>query len=609
MAFFAHHAGTADLLRSNGQEVRALVRIPDHVRFDEGFLRTEPDNEEVLIPLEERIRRDGFVWYDAPLHPNPAGPVTLYAFKFLVGDRQIWLGERGLEPSFPERAVHFRWVPSYRPATWLWRQIFYQIFVERFRDGDPANNPHDGAWHYAGRPIVAKAWNELPDRRQGAREFYGGDLDGVTEALGYLEDLGATALYLNPIFTSPSSHKYDTTDYEHVDRHFGGDEAYLRLRDATSRRGMKIVLDAVVNHTSERHPWFDRYDEHGGGAYANPDAPTRDYYVFADPSDPETYVGWYGVRTLPVLDFSSENVQRVVYRDDDSILRRWLREPYAADGWRFDVIHMLGEGAGAANNHDHVRAFRRAVREENPEAYLLGEFFFEAERWLQGDQLDGAMNYFGFASPMLAFLADVDFRGHPARADAAELDRLLQRARAPLPFPIQLSQLNLLDSHDTPRFLTRVGGDRARMRLAVTALFTYIGVPCIYYGDEIGMEGGADPDCRRTFDWNEDAWDHELRDLYHMLARLRTGSAALQRGAQRTLFAAGDVYVYARILRDEIVTVILNRGDAARIELRLGDLSPIARYRDALSGESFEVTDRVCAVDTPAWTARILVAV
>lgn len=606
MPISAHHAGTPDLLRLDGGEVRALVRIPEGVAFDRAFLRTEPDNEERLTPLEEHARRDGFAWWGAVLEPDPASSATLYAFKFVLPDRQVWLSERGLEPALPERAAHFRWVPGYRPAEWVWRQVFYQIFVDRFRDGDPTNNPETGDWTYEGRPIVAKAWDELPDRRQGAREFYGGDLQGVVEALDYLEDLGVTALYLNPVFASPSSHKYDTVDFGRVDPHFGGDEALARLRRALDEREMKLVLDAVVNHTSERHPWFDRYDEHGGGAYTHPDAATRSYYSFVDPSEPESYVGWHGVRTLPVLDFGSEGVQRAVYGDQDAILRRWMRPPYRADGWRFDVVHMIGEGAGARENRRHVRAFRSAVRLENPEGYLLGEFFSEATRWLQGDQLDGAMNYFGFTSPILAFLAGVDHRGHPTAIDAGELDRLLVRARAPLPFPIQLSQLNLLDSHDTPRFLTRVGGDLARMELGATALFTYIGVPCVYYGDEVGVEGGADPDCRRTFPWNEDRWNRRLRDTYRHLAGLRARSAALQRGAQRTLLAHGDVYAYARVLRDEVVAVVLNRGAEATVELPLGSFSPVVEYRDARLDDRSKVQEGRVRVTVPAASARVL---
>ena len=608
MEFIAHHAGTADLLRFDGQEVRVLVRVPERIRFDHAWLRTEPHNEEHLTRLEERFRRDGFVWYDAPLAIDPSSPITLYAFKFVAGRRQIWLSERGIEPAVPERAVQFRFVPGYRPAEWVWGQVFYQIFVDRFRDGDPSNNPRDGAWIYEGRPIVAKRWGELPDHRQGAREFYGGDLDGVTDALPYLAELGVTALYLNPVFASPSSHKYDTTDFGVVDPHFGGDDALARLRAALSARGMRLVLDAVVNHTSERHPWFDRYGEHGGGAYGDGTAQTRAFYTFRDPAQPESYAGWNGVRTLPVLDFAAPGVQRAVYAAEDAILRRWLRPPYAADGWRFDVVHMIGEGDGATNNHQHVRAFRAAVRAERRDAYLLGEFFFEAERWLQGDQLDGAMNYYGFTLPLLAFLAGRDHRDHPASIDAAELDRLLVRARAPLPFPIQLSQLNLLDSHDTPRFLTRVGGDRNRMLLGATALFTYIGVPCVYYGDEVGMEGGADPDCRRAFPWDESEWDRHLLGAYRELARLRTASAALQRGAQRTLHAADDLYAYARVLRDEVVAVVLNRGDATTVTLRLGDYSPVVRYRDAFGDEAWTATDGAVRVAVPAGAARVLVA-
>jgi alpha-glucosidase len=587
-------------------------------------LRVEPDNEERLVPLERVAQRGDWHLWRAPLVPVEHEPVTRYAFRFVLAGAQRWLAQDGLHDTTPLRDVHFAHVSEYRPASWIWQQVVYQVFPDRFRDGDPTNNVASGAYLYGGRPVVARAWHERPTKGDGAREFFGGDLDGVRDALPYLEDLGVSTLYLNPIFVSPSSHKYDTTDYDRIDPHLGGEAAFERLLEALRARGMRIVLDAVVNHTSDRHPWFGRRTADVGGedvgsadgagasahhgAYGDPTAPTRDHYVFDDPDDPESYRGWIGVRSLPVLDFASGGVREKVYAGGEAILRRWLRPPWRIDGWRLDVIHMLGEGPGARHNHEHVRAIRHAIREERDDAYVLGEHFFEAIAWLQGDQEDGAMNYDGFLRPMVAFWAGIDFRGDPLSLDAAGLDAWLTRVRARLPHPIALSQLNLLDSHDVPRFLTRVGGDARVLAAAAHALFAYVGVPSIYYGDEIGLEGGEDPDCRRPFPWDEASWNGELRATYRALARLRRRAPPLARGGYLTLHAEGDVFAFARFVGGEAVVTLLHRGSTeVSVALPIWALDARGPWVDAID-RSEHHGDDVLVLTLPPRSGRTLVS-
>ena len=556
------------------------------------FVRSEPDHEERLDHLALVDRRHGWAQWEGWLPLAPHHRVTRYAFVCRLSGAQRWLSQAGLHAYPPPVDLHFRHVAGYQPPRWVWDQVVYQVFPDRFRDGDPSNNVRDGEYLYAGRPVVARAWDEVPDARQGAREFFGGDLDGVRQALPYLVDLGVSTLYLNPIFVSPSSHKYDTVDYTRVDPHLGGDEALARLLDEARSQGFRVVLDAVVNHTSERHPWFDRDGERSAGAYADPTAPDRARYVFDDQGDPDSYRGWLGTRTLPVLDFASSAVQRDIYAGDDAVLRRWLRPPWSIDGWRLDVIHMLGEGPGAERNRRHVRAIRRAIREERSDAYVLGEHFFEATAWLQGDQEDGAMNYYGFQRPMLAFWAGIDQRGEALPLDAAGLEAWLVEARARIPFELALSQLNLLGSHDVPRFRTRVGGDTAAVAAAMHALFGYLGVPCVYYGDEIGLEGGGDPDCRRPFPWDPARWDQALRATVQRLARLRRSAPPLARGDVRTLLAEGDVHAFARVLEGGAVLVVQHRGSAPLdVDLPIWLTGIDGPWTDALSGEVLPAGD------------------
>ena len=583
-----HPPGPFTARRCAGVDVVDVGLLSYGARPDGVWVRSEPDNEERLDPLERVGSRGPWQLWQGTLPLVRHTDTTRYVFRIRVAGAQRWLSQAGLHAHPPPVDLHFRHVAGYRAPEWLWEQVVYQVFPDRFADGDVASNVVTGAYDYGGAPVVARAWGELPDRRQGAREFFGGDLDGIRERLPYLEALGVSTLYLNPIFVSPSSHKYDTVDYYRVDPHLGGDAALLALLDALRARGMRLVLDAVVNHTSERHPWFDRHGEHGGGAYHHDDSEHRRRYSFGDDGDRDSYHGWYGTRTLPVLDFASPEVQRDVYAGEEAVLRHWLRPPWSIDGWRLDVIHMLGEGPGARHNAEHVRAIRRAIRDERPDAYVLGEHFFEATAWLQGDQEDGAMNYYGFQRPLLGFWAGVDHRGDPAPLDAGELEAWLRDARARLPFALALSQLNLLGSHDVPRFLTRVGGDRAAARAAMHALFGYLGVPCVYYGDEIGLEGGGDPDCRRTFPWDAAAWDDELRATVRRLARLRRRAPPLARGDLRTLLAEGDVHAFARVLDDAAVLVVQHRGAAAtRVTLPVWVSGVAGPWTDAIDARRY----------------------
>ncbi|WP_295456930.1 maltodextrin glucosidase [uncultured Thiodictyon sp.] len=553
------------------------------------FLRLEPDNEERLVPMQLIAQRGRFQVYQADLIPDPADPLTVYAFKLLWADRQRWLDAAGASPRMPLQERFFRVNTENKPPDWVPDQVFYQIFPERFRNGDPGLSPRTGAYAIrAESPIRAKEWGEPIDPERPDSEFYGGDLIGVRESLDYLDDLGVTAISLNPIFTSPSVHKYDIEDFEHVDPYLGGNHALADLRVAATGRGMRLVLDAVFNHTSDTHPWFNRWGTHAAaGAYQGVAAPSRGAYTFQDSADPESYHCWQGAKSLPVLDFGDSGVREYFLDGQDSIVRRWLRPPYSIDGWRIDVAHMLGEGGGARHNARVLRALRRAAREESPRAYILGEHFAEATRWLQGDQEDGAMNYYGFAQPVRAFLAAQDVNYHPIALDAAELEAWLTDARSRIPYANQLCQLNLLGSHDTARFLTLVGEDPFLMRLAFLWLFVYPGVPCIYYGDEIGMAGRDNPYNRACFDWDEDHWDQSLRAWVQTLAHLRRESRALRRGAYQGLLAVGDLFGFARCLGDEVVILIINRGNVpqAGVRVPLGRLPGRAMNLGVLLGE------------------------
>jgi len=516
------------------------------------FVRSLPDNEERLTPMQPDGMQGALQRFRAHVDWDASHGLTRYAFwvNGALGPR--WLAADGEHALVPPEALHFRVHRDESPPAWVHGQVFYQVFPDRFAGAALAGPP---------RPPTA---------------VHGGDLHGLTAALPYLHDeLGASALYLNPVFAAGSYHRYDTLDYGTVCPILGGNAALAALRRATRERGMRLVLDAVVNHTGAGHPWVTAHAER----YAR-DAAGRP-------------LGWKGHDSLPVLDFAVPAVRDAVYGAPDAVLRRWLREPYAIDGWRLDVIHMLGEGAGAARNLQHVRAMRRAMREVNAEAYVLGEHFAEATRWLQGDAEDGAMNYHGFRLPLRAWLAGWPWPGtgtgpgteaaaHRHRITTSEFAHGLVRAVAPIPYANQLAQLNLLDSHDTPRLFSELGEDEPAMITAAVLLFTWPGVPCLYYGDEVGLAGGPDPDCRRRFPWDRKRWRHGLLAACASLARLRRTRAELAAGAVLQLDHGSDWLAFARFTAGAASVVVVNRGAAAPVELGLAALPlPPLRWRAA----------------------------
>ncbi len=528
------------------------------------YLRSEPDNEEKLIEMTISEEKGRLTIWQACLPVNQDQDMTLYCFKLIFQQQQYWLHAAGMSQRMPGREKHFRYNRCHQPPAWVKEQIFYQIFPDRFCCGDAQISVKTGEYCLRGdkKPTLAKAWGEgvSTHGKEGACEFFGGDLKGIENKLDYLQDLGVTALYLNPIFTAPSNHKYDTADYFTIDPHLGTNGQFAEFTHKLHQRGMKIVLDAVFNHTSLDHPWFDGYcrRKDGQGAWKNPHSPYRNYYQFD--GDSERYIGWDGIATLPKLNYLNQEVRDYFYQGENAVIKYWLRPPYEIDGWRLDVIHMLGEGKGAQNNAYYVKAFRDAAKSVNQDCYVLGEHFFEASKWLQGEQEDGAMNYYGFAHPIRAFFAGLDIRFDPCYLDAEDLVNWLMEAMAKVPWRNQLSQFNQLDSHDTMRFLTMLNGDEKRFRSALIFLFCWVGVPCIYYGTEVALEGGHDPDNRRTFPWERVETHSDSVTFVKTLTAFRVSSAALQSGSLHWLYAKQDVLSFARFIDNELVICLINRS-------------------------------------------------
>ena len=431
---------------------------------------------------------------------------------------------------------------------WVKNAVFYQIFPDRFAKSDSVEKPRSNL----------EPWGSDPT----PFGYKGGDLAGVRERLDYLQDLGVTALYFNPIFQSASNHRYHTHDYYKIDPLLGGDEAFDALLAECQRRGVRIVLDGVFNHASRGFFQFNDVLENGKAS------PWLDWFTFHhhpansyDHDRPPGYEAWAGLHALPKLNTDNPQVREYLMR----VGEYWLRK--GIDGWRLDVPSEI-------KSDGFWQEFRQRIKAINPEAYIVGEVWGDSRQWLRGDQFDGVMNYL-FAEAAIAFSAGHRVRpetvegrsyapwpGIDGRAYAAKIDHLLNL----YPWPVQLTQLNLLDSHDTSRFVTIAGDDRASVRLGTLLLFTFPGAPSIYYGDEIGL-GGALPDhwARKSFPWDHpQRWDLDALTFHKAIIALRQSHPALQTGDYIPLYADADVYAFARALPGNTMITAVNVAEASR---------------------------------------------
>ncbi|HNT26307.1 MAG TPA: alpha-amylase family glycosyl hydrolase [Anaerolineales bacterium] len=575
-----------------GDEVTLRLRAGLDVPLECVLLRTCPDGEQRLEALQALEPQHGAAcrWWQVTLTVRM--PLTSYRFLLFTAQGAYWYNGSGLHRQSVTDAEDFRLLAGFQAPQWARRSVFYQVFPDRFFNGDPSCDVRDGEYEYRGFPARARGWGQPPT--QGSRaamvEFYGGDLAGIIQKLDYLQDLGVDALYLNPVFTAYSNHRYDVVDYAAVDPHLGGDAALAALRRATAERGLRYILDIVPNHCGLLHPWFL-------AAQADPQAPTAEYFTFRQ--RPDEYECWLGVRSLPKLNYRSQALRDVMYAGPQSIFRRWLRPPYAADGWRIDVANMLARQGPDQLGPEIGRGIRQAVKEENPQAYLLGENFFDASHQLQGDCWDAVMNYSGFAMPLWYWLGGfMAFPpGQPPIADplpwtAETLAASWQAHRAAIPWAVARQQFNLVGSHDVPRLLASLGGDLARLRLAAVLMFTYVGTPCLYYGDEVGLGVGQNADPRACMPWDPADWNADLRSFYQALIRLRHAAPALNEGGFQVLLAQGDTLAYLRDTDAQWVIVVAQRAGlrpASALAVAPGGISDGVEFNEYFSGRTARV--------------------
>ncbi len=542
-----------------------------------------------------------------------------YSFEIKKGE-QLWYYNRCGVSDHREDYYAFIIVPGFSTPEWAKGAVMYQIFVDRFYNGDPTNDVEDREYIYIGAPSAKiKDWNQVPASRD-IHNFYGGDLQGVMDKLDYLQELGVEVIYFNPLFVSPSNHKYDIQDYDYIDPHYGkivadggavlpegatdnlyatkyqkrtGDirnleasnELFIRLVEEMHRRGMRVILDGVFNHCGSFNKWMDReriYEqqpEYPKGAYVSAESPYRKFFRFFNEQNEAwpyngSYDGWWGHDTLPKLSYedSSELEQYIM-----DIGKKWVSPPYNVDGWRLDVAADLG----CSNEYNHMfwKRFRKEVKKANPEAIILAEHYGDPVEWLQGDEWDSVMNYDAFMEPLTWFLTGMEKHSDERRDDLwgnpDNFAGAMRHFMASMPTPSLQVAMNELSNHDHSRFLTRTnqvvgraehvgaraaeeGVNQAVMREAVVVQMTWVGAPTVYYGDEVGLCGFTDPDNRRTFPWDRE--DMELLRFHQEVIRIHKEELPLKKGSVKLLTADWHVLAYARFQGDEQIVVVLNNS-------------------------------------------------
>jgi alpha-glucosidase len=563
-----HHDGSplyvSDEAPELGTSTTVRVRTSADDPIEEVWLRTTYDAEPVYHPMTSTTTGD-VVWWEGELPVH--NPVTHYRFLLVRsgGEEQEWLTGSGLVDHDLPDAADFR-LTAHAPAPdWGRDGVVYQVFPDRFARSAAADLREVPDW------ALPAEWDdevvfEGSDPRT-PMQLYGGDLDGITEHLDHVAEVGADIVYTTPVFPGESNHRYNATTFTEVDPLLGGDEAYARLSTAVHERGWRILGDLTTNHTGDTHEWFK-------AGQADPHDPHRTFYYF---EDDDSYACWMGHGTLPKINHADLDVRAAMVEGPDSVVGRWLRPPYDVDGWRIDVANMTGR-LGEIDVADEVaRAVRRTAEELREDPWVIGEHNHDATGDVDGDGWHGTMNYSGFSWPVWSWLRDPASPARPFGRPVAVPRRpgpvVVDTFRAwqgTLGWRATAASWNILGSHDSARIRTVVGGDAAVHRVAAGLQFTLPGVPMVFAGDEIGLEGVTGEDSRRPMPWHRrDEWDRATLTTYAALAALRRDHVALRRGGLRWAHVDADTISYVREHPDESLLVVARRAAGGSFRLPL----------------------------------------
>jgi len=591
-----HHDGSPLYVPNQEPALGAVVRVRLRVPAGYGPLavvrtRSNPDHEPEWTDAAHVGSADGWEWWEAPIAVrNPR-----HGYRWMLqhtSGRVEWLNQTGLHSIETLDAEDFALVAFAAPPAWMHEAVMYQVFPDRFARSAAADARPTPDW------AIPAQWSDPVDPVMPARsqQFYGGDLDGVTEHLDHLVSLGVNLLYLTPVFPAASNHRYDASSFDTVDPLLGGDEAYIRLIEAAHARGIRVIGDLTSNHSGDTHEWFR-------AAFGHPGAPEEDFYYFTDAAN-EEYVSWLGYASLPKFDWSSDELRERFIEGADSAVAKWLTPPFSTDGWRIDVANMTGRLGAVDLNAEVRQLLRDTMLRINPDAILLGESTNDAASDLQGDGWHGAMTYPSFTRPLWGWLSDptgdayVDadgttttqpwFFGQPIggipRYTAAQFVEAVVRFTAGIPWRVRLGNMQPLDTHDTARFATNAAA--GTIPVAVGLSMTLPGLPVVFAGDEFGLIGADGETSRTPIPWDTlgTAPTDDRVALYRDLIALRRAHPVLGAGGLRWLHVDDETVVFVRESVSESVLVLASRGDAD-IALEPG-LVPRALEAQVLFGDA-----------------------
>ncbi len=573
-----------------GDEVPVRLWVPHAHRANRVVLRTPVDGEPVNRPARQDGEDATGTWWAAEV--PVANTVTSYRFLVEGVDGAYgWVNGSGRHGRDVTDAHDFTLLAESPPApAWAQDAIVYQVFPDRFGRSAAADVRGVPSW------AAPAGWDD-PVVSKGpltGTQWYGGDLAGIEEHLDHLVDLGASVLYMTPFFEGRSNHRYDAVSFDRVDPVLGGDGALVALVRSAHARGLRVLGDLTANHTGSGHEWFQ-------AARHDPDGVEAGFYRFG--AHPDEYASWLGVRSLPKLDYTSPELRRRMYGGPASAVGRYLAEPFGLDGWRIDVANMTGRLGADDFAHEVARGIRATMTGLRPDSWLVAEHGHDAGPDLAASGWHGTMNYSGFTRPVWAWLTTpghgLTWLGLPGEIPSLPGPAVAATMRdfaASTPWAAWTRSMTILDSHDTPRFRTVVGG-RERHLVGAALLATMPGAPMIFAGDEIGLTGVDGEDSRTPFPWrHRDRWDTATLDGYRALLRLRRDHVALRRGGLRWVHAGADSMTFLREHPDERLLVHVARADHDAVRLPLAALG--TRRASALYGDA-PVSEDLATVELP----------
>lgn len=571
-----------------GEKVELRVRVPKGYEFKDALVRFYQDGEPRFRPLKQISKGVSEDWWSVKLELTNRN----FSYRFLFAGNGLyqWLTAAGIFDHEVHSNIDFKLISGASGPSWLSRTVLYQIFPDRFAKSYEKKLPD---W------AVARNWNELPRAKSKFTgiEIFGGDFDGVRSKVGHIEELGANAIYFTPFFPAKSNHRYDASTFNSVDPLLGGDSQWFNLAKEAKRRRIRLIGDITTNHVGAGHEWFLKAKE-------NRKSVERGFFIW-DKKFKWGYVGWWDLPSLPKLNFASKTLRNRFYAAKNSVIRKWLSPRYGLSGWRVDVSNMTGRFKGEDHHDEVMQEIRIALEEAHEDAWLVAENADFVASDLDGRGWHGTMNYQGFFRPLAAWMnssADLSggFQGLPIDAPKIGGSQFVASANAfnsSVPWNALVSSMTLLDSHDTPRFRTIVGGDVQKHLSGMVLLLTYPGVPSIFMGDEIGLEGTSGEDSRRTINWDDKSgWDLEFFAKTKELVHLRRNEIALISGGLRWLAADDDYLAFLRESKRESILIFVSRS-AVSLEL---DLAPYgyAIASDLLSKTAIGVNESKLRIDS-----------